>query len=76
MFNSEQFSLDVEAYCELHKINTTDLGRRSGLGESLCRMILTGRRDVGLLSACALATVCGLSLDAYRLDLVDIGGKQ
>lgn len=74
-FDVERFITDVHSYRRRHNITPTELARRSEVGVGQIRTLLRRCAEPTLRTACALASVCDLSLDRYRKD-VNINGRQ
>jgi hypothetical protein len=68
-FDVERFIGDVNAYAARWKLTRWALLSKAGLNHQSAYAVLRGDRSPSLLTVCALAEVCDLSLDRYRLPL-------
>ena len=65
-FDVARFTVDVRRQAHRWGWTMTELGHRAGVSPGRVREVVGGRGGLSLLTACALAEVCDLSLDDYR----------
>lgn len=66
-FDGDRFVADVLAYTERFSVSRRELFAAAGIDLSTGLQLLRRQREPSLLTVCALADVCDLSLDAYRM---------
>lgn len=66
-FNVDAFVMAARKYCERHDVSFQGLSAQSDIAISTLMAQMGGVGELTLRVACAVAEVCDLSLDTYRL---------